>query len=346
MSISPGHVPIVVVHDGMTFNAKQLDTFWNFVHERHSIWHRRFIQRLSREEWTDNEVLKRNKFTNVYRELDPGTIYCRENILEVDPYSDSRYEYLADGPDIRPSIVFNVMLYRLMCSIPTYSGFGFRTLSEFREDEFDEYLRDRYNTGQPVFGNAYLISPYSSMGSEYKFRNVSRLFGLIHRRFADFFKRLDTAPSFEGAFKVLNMTYGFGPFLAYQVMVDLTYELPNTKYGSAILPFSQNDWAKLGPGALRGFSRVSPIHNKLKGLKWLHANQRAEFTRLGLDFPFLRNAEGEEIEISLANLQNCFCEFSKYRNIQEGTGKSQRVYTPRETRIEGESWNASTGRYE
>jgi hypothetical protein len=297
----------------LEFNEAELETFWRFITERQAIWHRRFIEKRPAP-WTSNLALQRHRFTNVYRELDTGTRYAMKEILE------------REAP--RPDIAFNIMIYRLMCSIPTYGGFGFRSLDEWSEEEFDEYLRDIYNTGSPVFGNAYLISPYSSMGSKFKFRNVSRLFGLIHRDFEDFWKRLDTAPTFEKAFKVLNGTYGFGPFLAYQVMVDLTYPLPRTQYGSAIIPFSQDDWARLGPGALRGFARLSSSRETLNGLRWLHRSQRQEFERLGLTFHYLLDAEGNEVEISLANMQNSLCEYHKYRSIQDGTGKSQRIFVP------------------
>lgn len=301
----------------VVFNNVELDRFWNFVHERHSVYHRRFILRLPREQWTDDPVLQRFKFTNIYRELDPGTIYAVDEILSRD---DSR----------REDRVFNLMLYRLMCSIPTYEGFGFRSLDEWTEKDFDDYLCDRYNAGGPVFGNAYLVSPYSSMGSTFKFRNVARLFGHIHQGFAEFFQRLDTAPTMEKAWKVISGLYGFGPFLAYQVLVDLTYPLPRTKYRSAIIPLDQNEWARLGPGALRGYARVAPYDyspQSLHGLRWLHQNQRSEFKRLGLDFPFRLSPSGE-VELSLPNLQNAFCEFHKFRSIQDGTGKTQRLFVP------------------
>lgn len=293
-------------------NDNELETFWRFVHERHSIWHRRFI--LSQPyPWTQDPILQRNKFTNVYRELDPGTKFSIQEIMEV------------DAP--RPDRIFNVMMYRLMCSIPTYSGWGFHLLRDFSEKDFDDYLCDLYNTGQPVFGNAYLISPYSHMGSEYKFRNVSRLFGLLHKQYESFFDRLLKAGSMSDAWTVINSQYGFGPFLAYQVLVDLLYPLQRHA-GRGILPFSHDDWAKLGPGALRGFARISEVKDTLAGLKILRYGQRQEFKRLGLDFPFLIDSEGKETEISLANMQNCLCEFHKYRSIQDGTGKSQRLYIP------------------
>ena len=297
------------------WRSDEIDRFWKFVFERHSIWNKRFILE-EKYPWTDDPILRKHKFTNIYRELDPGTQYSIQNIMEQDlPKSDR---------------VFNVMMYRLMCNIDTFDGWSvvedgvrrIRTVDEFNEQEFNSYLKEIYDTGYPVFGNAYLISPYSSMGSPYKYENVSRLFGLLKRNFVTLTRTLFSATSFEGCYKAINKHYGFGPFLAYQVCVDLTYPL-SREGGRGILPFSQDNWAMLGPGAKRGFSRVSSNHDQLGGLRALRAQQREEFHRLELDFPFLR---GEDI--NLANLQNCFCEFHKYRSLQMGTGKAQRIYTP------------------
>lgn len=305
----------------LTWNSRNVREFYRFIYERQSVWHRRFVEKTS-EPWTDNLILQKNKFTNIYRELDPGTVFCRTQIMERD--------------EPRPDIVFNVMMYRLMCKISTYQFIGFQHLNSFSTKRLENDLRMIYETGEPVFGNAYLISPYSSMGSDLKYVNVARLFGSICFSFDDFFQKLDRAPSFEMAFKVINSMYGFGPFLAYQVMVDLTYPL-DTKYRSAILPFSQDDWARLGPGALRGLARM--IHTwstpqTLSALRWLHANQQKMFERYELDFPYLKNEEGREIPISLANMQNCLCEYSKYANIKEGSGKAQRLFVP----STGRSW--------
>lgn len=299
---------------GLIWDADEVEKFYRFVCERHSIWHRRFVEHRPWP-WTQDPVLRRHKFTNIYRELDPGTKFLMDNILET--YTP------------RPDRIFNVMLYRLMCSIPTYRGMGFQYLSAFNEKEFDEYLRGVYNSGKPVFGNAYLISPYSSMGSEFKFRNVSRLFGLIHQNFEGFFFHLDHAVTFEMAFKMINGQYGFGPFLAYQVMVDLTY--PVKQDGSPILPLSQDDWARLGPGALRGLARMttfSGTSQSLEGLRWLWSHQHEQFAEYDLSFPYLRDTDDRETAISLANMQNCLCEFHKYRSIQDGVGKAQRLYVP------------------
>lgn len=297
----------------INFNTRNLNIFWDFLVKRQTIWHNRFVDK-SPPPWTEDPILQRNKFTNVYRELDPGTRFAMDYILGTH--------------HTRQDKVFNIMIYRLMCSIPTYTALGFQRLDHFSESKMDDVLCDVYNSGRPVFGNAYLISPYSSMGSTYKFRNVSKLFGMLHRNFDHFFVDLDNAWNFQRAFNVVNSQYGFGPFLAYQVMVDLTYPI-STVYGkSAIMPFSQDEWAKLGPGAIRGFRRLAKSWDSLHGLRWLHENQMEEFDRLGIHFPFLLDENADRVLISLANMQNCLCEFHKYMSIREGTGKSQRIFVP------------------
>ncbi len=47
-------------------NQENLDLFFNFMNERHNIWHRRFVKKLPREEWTNDSILKVTKYTNIY----------------------------------------------------------------------------------------------------------------------------------------------------------------------------------------------------------------------------------------------------------------------------------------
>lgn len=302
------------------FDPANLERFWKFIAERQKIWHRRFVQEDSRP-WTQDPILQKNKFTNIYRELDPGTKFVRLNVLQKD--------------EPRPDRVFNVMIYRLICSIPTYSKLGFQLLDEFDQDYFESQLKKISDYSPTLFGNAYMISPYFSMGSRIKYVNVARLFGKIQQNFDKFFFELDSATSFQDAFKVVNGQYGFGPFLAYQVMVDLTY-LIGVDQDPGILPHSQNEWARLGPGAQRGFKRLvqrGKFVDPLQGLRWLWSHQHEKMHELGLDFPYLRDAHGQDIAISLANMQNCLCEFHKYMSIGDGTGKAQRLYVPSNQKV-------------
>ena len=124
--------------------------------------------------------------------------------------------------------------------------------------------------------------------------------------------------------------YGFGIFLAFQILVDLTYS--TSEHGnSSILPFSNDEWAIAGPGAKRGISMLLKDGIKADELKvmfWLRTNQRQEFRRLGLDFSYLVDRDGHEKEISLSNIENCLCEFYKYLKLREANGKVKRRFIP------------------
>jgi len=296
------------------FNAKMLQSFWRFVCERQRIWHRRFVERKP-PPWTDDPVLRTTRFTNVYRELDPGTQYALREILET-----------------RLSIqdkIFNLMLYRLIGRMETFSVIGAQHVSSFDSRFLEKTLRFiRDVKEKPPFSGAYIVSTYLRMGSRDKVVNIARLFGELAKNFDGVSHRLLACRSSEEAFHELRSVYGFGTFLAYQVLVDLLYPL-KINGGRPILPFSHNDWAIAGPGAQRGVKILlldQTISKELKVMRWLHEHQQAEFERRRLLFPYLHDQRDAPIPISLSNIENCLCEFYKYIKIQTGTGRGRRRF--------------------
>lgn len=298
-----------------SFAPGQLDRFWRFVCERQWIWHRRIAERLP-PPWTDDPVLRSERFTNVYRELDPGTKYVIEHVLEL------------DAP--RPDKLFNVMLYRLVGRSDTHAALGFQSLATFESSDMERTLKQLRSSGRPPFTAAYMVSAYASMGSSDKIENIVRLFSLLHAGFDEFFSRVDDCMSPAEVHATLRSAYGFGNFLAYQVLVDLLYPLRFYR-NRGVLPFSHDDWASPGPGAQRGITmllRPDISRPHLEVMRWLRDHQHDEFARLGLDFPSLEDATGTPVAISLANIQNCLCEFHKYVKISAGTGRGRRKFTP------------------
>jgi hypothetical protein len=313
------------------FLPDRLEMFWWFITERQRIWERRFVQRRPRP-WTTNEVLQTNRFTNIYRELDPGTQYAIREILEKD--------------EPRADKVFNLMLYRLIGRSETHAFVGFQRLSDFSAKRLESRLKQlRDEIGKPVFTAAYMVSGYTSMGTRDKVTNVVRLFERIHSRFDDLMAALDDARSPEEAYRVLRTAQGLGTFLAYQVLVDLLYPL-KSNHGKGLLPFSHEDWAEAGPGARAGIrmllrSSTSPDH--LSVMRWLRDNQDVELARLGLTFPFLKTESGIPIKITLANIQNSLCEFHKFVKITDGTGRGRRKFVPVTRPTKQPSLNAFAG---
>ena len=85
--------------------------FWWFVCERQAIWHRRFVE--LRETWTDDPILRDCHFTNVYRELDRGTMWFYKQLTAK--------RLSAENP---PALLWCSVVYRLVNRLETFDAFG------------------------------------------------------------------------------------------------------------------------------------------------------------------------------------------------------------------------------
>ncbi|MCI4365067.1 MAG: hypothetical protein L3K10_03270 [Thermoplasmata archaeon] len=304
----------VSLSTGGLFNQTRLEQFRHYVAERQRIWAARNLRK-EPPPWTIDPILSSQRFTNVYRELDPGTVYARTEILE--------------NAAAAPDRVFNIMLYRLIGRKETHRALGFQKLETFDSKGLETALKLVRESGQPTFTAAYMVSGYRSMGSRDKIVNVSRLFGRLHNGFDEFYPFLARAVNLPAAYATVRSRDGFGNFLAYQILVDLMYPIERDG-GRGILPFTPDQWAAAGPGAQKGIGLLTGGSgaSDLSVMRWLRSHQRSEFERLSIGFEYLRDSRGVTIEISLANIQNCLCEFYKYEKIREGTGRGRRLFRP------------------
>lgn len=295
-------------------DQQNLDLFWQFIAKRQEVWYQRTIQGEA-SPWTDNEIIRNYRFTNIYRELDPGTQYAIQNILERD--------------ECREDKIFNVMVYRLIGRLESHEELGFQRLDEFDRGEFESTLKKRRDgQEEPVFTGAYLVSGYNQMGSSDKVENVAAIFETVADGFNEFYSEVEEANELKEVYSAIRDQPGFGNFLSYQVMVDLLYPLQYCN-GESLLPFSHDEWSAAGPGAQRGLEvlmKDASENDDLEVMRWLRANQVEEFDRLELDFKYLRSNEGGRVEISLANIQNCLCEFYKYHKMVNDEGRARRRF--------------------
>lgn len=306
--------------DRAAFEGDALGRFWRFVAERQRVWVRRVVAGEDLP-WTDDPVLRDRRFTNVYRVLDPGTQYAVQAILDRD--------------ETAPDRAFNDLLYRLVGRLETHEAVGFQRLDAYDADAFERLLRAVDDAADhPVFTGAYVVAPLPGVAGDDKVETVARLFGEIRDGFGRFWTDLVAADGAEGAYRAIRSLPGFGRFLAYQVLVDLLTPLPSG--GDSVLPHSPDDWAAAGPGARRGLDLLLDDADggpdDLAAMRWLHDRQAAEFDRAGLDFEWLRDGSGERIDLSLADVQNCCCEFYKYHDATEGSGGRRRRFDPDDAR--------------
>ncbi len=105
-----------------------------------------------------------------------------------------------------------------------------------------------------------------------------------------------------------------GPFLAYQLAIDLNY--------SAHLDFSENEFTVAGPGAIRGLNKVFSDFGGNRPaylISKMVEEQETHFERLGLTFNGLFGRRLHAIDC-----QGLFCETDKYSRVAFPELKSNR----------------------
>jgi hypothetical protein len=304
----------------MKLSKSNVKRFFDFCNERHAIYLRR--QRGDTWPWTDDEILQKYKFTNIYRELDAGTIWLREHIRE--PYADDA------------ELFFNIAMYRRYNRIECAEFLGYIHSYSALDTEADveEYKRD----GGKVFTSAYMTC--AGIRDADGTLSKSKVHQIFYIGFGELWdRRHDAEPqpgdSLESAFNRLLAAHipSFGPFIAYEVVSDLRW----TRYlenAPDILT-----WANTGPGAARGIGRILGYDVKWHQDRYTYEEfvaQRSLYQNHDLMLEMMQKLlhispnyladwmppfEMREIEHSL-------CEFDKYERARLGEGRPKQQFTP------------------
>jgi hypothetical protein len=271
-----------------------LETYFNFVQERHKIWERRQAG-MTQPPWTEDPILARLKFTNMFRVLDPGSQFVLTDLYD---------ENMVDS-----DFLVRCFMYRIT-NLP-------ETWVEMRE-EFGRYptasdllnypgaltriLKKRRDAKKQIFSGAYVIIPEPNTKND-KIEGVVKLTRMFVQQGLDDFL---VARSQEERFNVLRSIPGIGKFLAMQILTDWGY-------GQGV--YREGQFIVAGPGSTRGAKHVDPHHKAEDVIFSLRGTLLRRGPRLG-DYP-----------LSLMDVQNTLCEFSKYVRESE---KPRKVtpYTP------------------
>lgn len=130
------------------------------------------------------------------------------------------------------------------------------------------------------------------------------------------FGRLPTG-TMENAHAMIADSYGFGSFMAGQIVADLRWAMEG-RWGD------RNSWAPIGPGSNRGMNRI--LQRDLK-----HQAKQIDFVnelrglivraRDELSMDFVDRLEA-------IDWQNTLCEFDKYERALHGEGRPKSTYKP------------------
>lgn len=301
--------------------SEYYDVYWKFAFERQNIFFNKLEN--SNKNWTEDLILKKHKFTNVYRACDRISQYLIKNVI------------YAKGSFSDEDIVFRILLFKIFNKIETWElleeHIGEIKLSTFDFDLYNDILSRHQDSGQKIYSAAYIMpSGVTSFGKDKKHQNHLKLLELMFEN--KITNQLKTAKSLEDVYKILLSYPTIGEFLAFQFAIDINY--------SEAIDFDEMSFVVAGPGAKRGIekcfaSKGNSSYEEI--IKYMADNQEKEFKRLGLDFKRIGNRK-----MQLIDCQNIFCEVDKYL----------RVYAPelnektKKTRIKQKySANSSTINY-
>ena len=295
------------------------DSYWRFAVERQEVFFRKIDGRPS--PWTNDEILRRHKFTNAYRASDRVSQYLIQHVI---------YE----GEKTPEEVFFRTILFKLFNKVETWkllsAKLGTVSYADYSFSRYDEILAKALSSGTPIYSAAYIMpSGKTSFGHSQKHRNHLLL---LEQMMDDGVPRkIGESVNMQQAFDLLRSYSTVGSFLAYQFVTDLNY--------SAITDFSEMEFVIPGPGALDGIHKCFTDFGGLNErdiIRIVTDRQEREFERLGLQF---RSLWGRRLQ--LIDCQNLFCEVSKYARLKHpkipGVSKRTRIkqiYRPSEDPIQ------------
>ncbi len=295
------------------------DTYWKFAYRRQKV----FISRLlSPSTYScEDEVIRKYKFTNVYRVCDRVSQYLIKEVI----YSDN---FPVDDLFLR------IVLFKLFNKIETWelleNRFGTICVDNFDAKRFSEFLDGEMNRGRVLYSNAYMMA---SGCKEFAVTRKHQAHMLLAEKMVNdgLCYKIQDCNKMKDGFDLLLGYPLIGYFLAYQYITDINY--------SDITDFSESEFTMPGPGARDGirkcFCSLGGV-SEIELIKMMAERQSYEFDRLGFDFMSLGGRELQYIDI-----QNIFCETDKYCRVAHpeikgisGRTKIKQLFNPNDNLID------------
>jgi hypothetical protein len=223
-----------------------------------------------------------------------------------------------EGPQDPDNILLRTLLYRFFNKPETWclieEAVGVVSTETFDTGVLDSVLEGAMGRGERVYSPAYIIPP-PPFGAQRKHLNHLRLIDHILASGAG--KEIAGASSLQQVYRILSTYPSLGPFLAFQLTIDLNY--------STLIDFDENEFVVAGPGARSGLAKCfldTDGFGPEDVIRWMVDHQEDELERYGLDFQDLFGRP-----LKMIDCQNLFCETDKYARVAhpEAAGIGARV---------------------
>jgi hypothetical protein len=239
--------------------------------------------------WTKDEILQKYRFCNVVRNDDRVSQWIQSRVQPDDPLA-----------------AFNLLASRWFNEPATLEKIGW-PWHRWQPDKVLSKLEEMAENREKIFRAAYIINGAIPPWGVPKYEKVVRtVLTPAKSAMADFYPS-DTC---EEAWTRLLKLDGMGQFMSGQVVADW--------YACRLIDGEDaREWAPLGPGSRRGLAIAWGIEKATSiNQKTAVGMFREAYTVIQKKMPKLAQ------RMTLHDVQNCFCEFSKYRR---GYGKQHFV---------------------
>lgn len=256
--------------------------------------------------WTNDPIIGTYRFCNVRREDDRVTKWIAENIRVR--FADNRNLWLMLC--IARQINWPDTLLKLISS----GNLAWPVDDAFRPKIMADVLNGIAATGGKVFTGAYIITAPPDKGAKKTDHVALNTIGRLWHDRSRFESLFRSQPYMRRVHSELVKYDGWGPFLAYQAVVDMRFthllrDAPDVR-----------TWAAAGPGTIRGLNRVAgrPTDGTL--------SQDRALREIVCWWPKLVGETGVQMDIS--DVPNVMCETDKYLRVRNGEGKPRASYVP------------------
>lgn len=314
--VEPDPGKVVVNWDNMRF-------YWYWIHERMKIWYNRVILRKPAP-WTNDEILRDNKFTNVIRDLDRGTILYIRNILSK-----------MDEPGVdlvkrAKEVILNTQIYRMFIKKETMDNIGwFLTLDNWDEDwaRAKSAVRKMKKSGETVWHAAYYVNdlkaanPDESTNSD-KVENVICMIDDFHDSIDDTYEFI-TTHNMKDCLEYLVHFPAVAYFTVYEWLCDWGMAYKHIKH--PFVEWTDDSYVNIGPGNKRGLDYVFEDKGNLDYYQlnfYLRASWKHYMQRYGYYDDFVKMLpEWCAGDINMRVIEHDLCELQKYLGVHYGVGK-------------------------
>ena len=246
--------------------------------------------------WTDDVILQKYKFTNVYRATDRVSQYLIHEVI----YKDLNYFSPED-------VLLRILIFKIFNKPETWEYLNHALDEPISTNTFAPHkisqLLTEYQKCHPLFNNAYMMTG-SHQKYDYLATKHEKWLTMVQKEIIDkhILYKILKAPSLESVYNLLKNCSLIGGFLAYQYAIDFNY--------SPYVNFDENSFVKAGIGAIRGIKKCFKQFGESfeDAIHFVAENFLDLSKRYGYDqFKMLPNHAP-----TLIDFQNCFCETDKY----------------------------------